>query len=170
MEERQSRHMLEQVVSTLQQKVQSLEQKDISKHTKYFALQLKVNTVNDSCSLCQNNLGDLKSKFKTLEMNYTLLKDENQKLSQDVAILRQTQSIGNIGNLKQQVQATTNRVNQLEYSNTVTHQDIIALSKITNQNKLDITTVGQNLTQQITSVEQEFRKKTQNGKHPFRYS
>ncbi|VDI29844.1 Hypothetical predicted protein [Mytilus galloprovincialis] len=98
-------------------------------------------------------------------MNYTLLKDENQKLSQDVAILKQTQSIGNIGNLKQQVQATTNRVNQLEYSNTVRNQDILALSKITNQNKLDITTcstVGKNLTQQITSVEQEFHKKTQN--------
>ncbi|CAG2241611.1 unnamed protein product [Mytilus edulis] len=164
MEERQSLHMLEQVVSTLQQKVQSLEQKDISKHTTdILALQLKVNTVNDSCSICQNNLGDLESKFKDLEMNSTLLKDEKQKLSQDVAILSQNQSVGNIGNLKQQVQATTNRVNQLEYSNTVTHQDIIALSKITNQNKLDIITVGQNLTQQITSVEQEYRKKTQNG-------
>ncbi|CAG2210562.1 unnamed protein product [Mytilus edulis] len=166
MEERQSRHMLQQVVSTLEQKVQSLELKDISKLTKDIStLQLKVNTLNASCSLCQNNLGDLKRKFKNLEMNYTLLKDENQKLSQDVAILRQTQSIGNIGNLKQQVQATTNREKQLEFSNTVTHQDIIALSKISNQNKLDITTcttVGQNLTQQITSVEQEFRKKTQN--------
>ncbi|CAG2210557.1 unnamed protein product [Mytilus edulis] len=156
--------MLEQVVSTLQQKVQSLEQKDISKHTTdILALQLKVNTVNDSCSICQNNLGDLESKFKDLEMNSTLLKDEKQKLSQDVTILCQNQSVGNIGNLKQQVQAATNRVNQLEYSNTVTHQDIIALSKITNQNKLDIITVGQNLTQQITSVEQEYRKKTQNG-------
>ncbi|XP_063418294.1 uncharacterized protein LOC134701082 [Mytilus trossulus] len=166
MEERQSRHMLEQVVNSLQQKLQSLEQKHISKHIEDIsALQLKVNTLNASCSLCQNNLGDLKSKFNDLEMNYTLLKDENQKLSQDVAILRQTQSVGNIGTLKQQVQATTNRVKQLEYNNTVTHQDIIALSKRTNQNEMDITTctsVGQNLTKQITSIKQEFLKKTQN--------
>ncbi|VDI16226.1 Hypothetical predicted protein [Mytilus galloprovincialis] len=93
MEERQSRHMLQQVVSTLQQKVQSLEQKDISKHTKDISvLQLKVNTVNASCSLCQNNLGDEK-QIQRFRNELYVVEDENQKLSQDVAILRQTQSI-----------------------------------------------------------------------------
>ncbi|CAG2210560.1 unnamed protein product [Mytilus edulis] len=143
MEERQSRHMLEQVVTTLQQKVQSLERKDIS-------------------NLCQKYLVDLERKFKNLELNYTLLKDENQKISQDFAILRQTQSVGSIGNLKQQVQATTNTVNQLENNSMVRNHDIIALSQITYQNRLDVTAIGQNLSQLFTSVEQELLKKTQN--------
>ncbi|CAC5371254.1 unnamed protein product [Mytilus coruscus] len=163
MEERHARHLLEQVVTSLQQKVQSLEQRDISKHAQDIsALQLKVNNVVATCSLSQNNFGVLESKFKDMEMNYTLLKDENQKLSQEVATLRQTQSVGSIENLKQQVQKTANKVNQLEYNNMVRNQDIIAISNITRQNELEVRTISQKLTQQITSIEQELLEKTRN--------
>ncbi|XP_063418293.1 uncharacterized protein LOC134701081 [Mytilus trossulus] len=163
MEERQARHLLEHVVTSLQQKVQSLEQKDISKHAQEIsALQLQVNGLVATCSLSQNNFGVLEGKIKDLEINYTLLKDENQKLSQDVATLKQTQSVVSIENLKQQVQATSNKVNQLEYNNMVRNQDIIAISNITRQNQLDVKTIGHKLTQQITSVERVFREKSRN--------
>ncbi|XP_076084569.1 uncharacterized protein LOC143055319 [Mytilus galloprovincialis] len=163
MEERQARHLLEHVVTSLQQTVQSLEQKDISKHAKDIsALQLQVNGLVATCSLSQNNFGVLEGKFKDLEMNYTLLKDENKKLSQDVATLKQTQSVVSMEHLKQQVQATSNKVNQLKYNNMVRNQDIIAISNITRQNQLDVKTLGHKLTQQITSIESEFREKSQN--------
>ncbi|XP_063406177.1 uncharacterized protein LOC134690134 [Mytilus trossulus] len=163
MEERQARHLLEHVVTSLQQTVQSLEQKDISKHTQDIsALQLQVNGLVATCSLSRNNFGVLEGKFKDLEMNYTLLKNENQKLSQDVATLKQTQSVVSMEHLKQQVQATSGKVNQLKYNNMVQNQDIIAISNITRQNQLDVKTIGNKLTQQITSIEGEFREKSRN--------